>query len=370
MVGAQDAGVGTAEGLDGGVRVTDEDEVDVWGTDHLEQPGRSGRELLGVVDHDQAQRGGQALPCLGVLLEQVGGRTKDPCRVIGTRAREGRDLVVLGQNLCSGNPVGAIMLKAQGRKIVRFKAALDRPHEQVPQLCAKSPGGQGRVDVFGPLRGLALARSVTGKELTQDEVLLGPAEQPGAGVTPQRRGLAQDPESERLVGAGQRFGRGAADPGCDAVSQIRGRSPRSREDEALVGRCPVTADPVDHDLDSRERLAGARSTQDAQNPCVMTLRGGSAVAGSVVDDSVVDDGVMSCAAMGDGGSLRLVQDRGLGTQTGSPSQSQHRQIPSRPTDGDARQAVIKRPLACSNQLRTHECPDREAGASTLQNRCE
>jgi hypothetical protein len=138
------------------------------------------------------------------------------------------------------------------------------------------------------------------------------------------------------VGAGQRFGRGAAYPGSDAVSQIRGRSPRSREDEALVGLDLVTAHPVDHDLDSSGRLASARSAEDAQDPCVMTLRGVSAAAGGVVAD-----GVMSRGAMGDGCSLGIIQDRGLGTQTGSPSQCQHRQIPSRRTDSDAREAVIQ-----------------------------
>ena len=53
MVRTQDSGVGAAEGLDGGVRVADQDEVDVRGTDHVQEPGRGRRELLGVVDHDQ-----------------------------------------------------------------------------------------------------------------------------------------------------------------------------------------------------------------------------------------------------------------------------------------------------------------------------
>ena len=186
--------------------------------------------------------------------------------------------------------------------------------------------------LLGPARGLALSRGVTREKLSQDEVLLGPAEQPGAGIPPQRGALAQDTETECLVGAGQRFGRGATDPGSDAVAQICGRSPRSCQDQALFWRDLVTAHPVNHDLDRSGRLAGARSAEDTQDPRVTTLRGGSAVAGSVVDDG----------AIGDGCSLGCIQDRGLGTQTGSPSQCQHRQIPSRRTDGDASEAGIQR----------------------------
>jgi hypothetical protein len=259
------------------------------------------------------------------------------------------------------------MLKAQGHQIVGFEASLDRAHEQIPKLCAEPSGGEGGMHMVGPVRGLALARSVTGEELSQDDVLLGPAEQPGAGAPPQRGALTQYAETERLVGAGQRFGRGAADPGGNAVSQIRGRSPRSRQDQALVWRDPVTADPVDHDLDGGERLARARSTQDAQH-----RSGGGAVGGGAMVD-----GVMGGGAMGDGCSLCIVPDGDLGTQAGSPSQCQHRQIPSRRTDSHG--AKVAPPTALARRLayllwrdlhRTHECPDREAGADALQNRFE
>jgi hypothetical protein len=90
---------------------------------------------------------------------------------------------------------------------------------------------------------------MTGEELSQDDILLGPAEEPGGGVPAQGGGLAQDAETKRLVGPGERLGRGASDPGGDAFAQISGCGPRSRQNQTLIGRDPVTVDPVDHDLD-------------------------------------------------------------------------------------------------------------------------
>ena len=231
------------------------------------------------------------------------------------------------------------MGKAQSREIAGLEAALDGSHEQIPQLCAEPSGGQCGPHVLGPVRGLALARGVTGEQLSQDDVLLRPAEQPGAGVPAQRSRLAQDAEAEGLVGPRKRFGRGAADPVGDAVAQIRGRCPRGGQDQALIGRDPVTADPVDHDLDGRGRLAGARGAQDAQH--------GSG------------DGAVGNAAVGDGSSLCMVQARGRGGQTGSPPQCQHRPIPSRRTDS-VREIVARpapgarMPQPCGRGIRVAE----------------
>jgi hypothetical protein len=66
---------------------------------------------------------------------------------------------------------------------------------------------------------------VTGQELAKDDVLLGPAEEPGSWVPAQRRALSQYAETKGLVGPGKGFGRGATHPGRDAIAQIRGRSP-------------------------------------------------------------------------------------------------------------------------------------------------
>jgi len=249
VVSTQDGRVGAAEGLDRNVRVTDENQVDVWMSDDPQEPGRGGGELLGIVDDDQGQARGQALNRLGVRLEQIGSRAQDGRRVVGTRPRQCRDLVVLGQNLCSGNPFGSIVSSSQCRETTSVKAALDRSHEKIPQLGAEPSGGQCVLHVRGPVRSLALAAGVTGQELAQDDILLRSAQKPGVGVPAQSSGLAQDAETKRLVSPGQWFGGGATDPGSDAFAQISGRGPGSCQDQALIRRDPVAADPVDHDLD-------------------------------------------------------------------------------------------------------------------------
>jgi hypothetical protein len=104
---------------------------------------------------------------------------------------------------------------------------------------------------------------VTGKELCQDDILLGSAEKAGVDVPPQGSTLAQDTETKPLMSPGQWFGRSATDPGSDAFAQVSGCGPRSRQNQALIRRDPVTAGPVDDDLDGGGRLARARSAQHA-----------------------------------------------------------------------------------------------------------
>ena len=263
--GTQYGRVRATKGLDRNVGVADQDEVDVGAPNDPQQPGGSWCQLLGVVDHDQRQARGNALRCLGVGLEQVGSRAQDRRGVIGARTGQSRHLVVLSQQLSSRHPVGSTVRSSQRREPTGVQAALDRSHEQIPQLRAKAPGGQGGVQVFGPVHRLALTAGVSGQQLTENDILLRTAEEPGAGVPAQGSGLAQNAETQRLVSPGQRLGRGAPDPGGDAFAQVSGRDPGSRQDQALIGRDPVTMDPLDHHLDGGRCLAGARSAQHAKD---------------------------------------------------------------------------------------------------------
>ena len=165
MARSEDGRVGAAEDLDGCVRVADEHQVDVRAPDNLQEAGSSGRQLLCVIDNDHPQRC-QALSRLRVELQEIGSRTQDRRGVVGTRSREGRDLVVLSQNLSSHNPFGPILGLPQRREIASIEAALDGSHEQIPQLGAKASGGQCGLNVQRPGRGLALTRGVTGEELS------------------------------------------------------------------------------------------------------------------------------------------------------------------------------------------------------------
>src|ERR1019366_3298918 len=137
---------------------------------------------------------------------------------------------VLGQKLCGRHPVGSVVGSSQCREATGVQATLDRSHKQIPQLGAEPPGGQGGLHVGGPRNRLNLTAGATGEQLARDDVLLGPAEKPGAGVPAQGSGLAQNAETQRLVSPGQWLGRGATDTGGDGFAQVSGRSSGSRQD--------------------------------------------------------------------------------------------------------------------------------------------
>ena len=156
------------------------------------------------------------------------------------------------------------MLRAERGEPVGLDAVLDGPHQQVAELGAEPPLVQRDQDVLGPRRRGRVALRVPGQELAQDDVLLRTADQPWRLVAAQRRLAAQDAETERLVGAGQRLGRGAGQPRRHPLAQSRGGDARRGEQQALVGRPAAEQDPVDDQLDGRRGLAGARSAEDAE----------------------------------------------------------------------------------------------------------
>ena len=85
----EQAGVGAPKGLRGGIGVPEHHEVDrTRADDGVEQAGRGRRQLLGVVDDDEAQRRPQAAEGVGVGLQVVRGGAQDPRRV--ESARRGR----------------------------------------------------------------------------------------------------------------------------------------------------------------------------------------------------------------------------------------------------------------------------------------
>ena len=78
----QEPRVGPAEGLHGGVRITEQD--DTWPTPHTaarddaKQSGRRGGHLLGVVDDDEIDSLVEPVESPGLVLEPVGDRGEDP----------------------------------------------------------------------------------------------------------------------------------------------------------------------------------------------------------------------------------------------------------------------------------------------------
>ena len=181
--------------------------------------------------------GAQPVERLGVGLEVVGRGAEDPGRVERPGRRQRGHLVVLEQHVRRPRPTRAGRGPARGGRGPRGRGRARRPASAgraahrgrcgwaAPGAPTRATGGADR-----------LARGVAGEQLAEDDVLLGAAQQPRGGVADQGRRLAQDAEAERLVGAGQRGGRGATEPGGDGVAQPGGREPGRGEQEAAVGR--------------------------------------------------------------------------------------------------------------------------------------
>ena len=197
--------VGAAEGLGGGVGVAEQHQVDpARAEDHLQQPQRRRRELLGVVDDDEPQPGAQPVERLGVGLEVVGRGAEDPGRVERAGRGQRGHLVVLAQHVGGGDPLGPVVPHTEGAQVVGVETQLDGTHQQVAQLAAEGARGQGEAHRLGPGRRGRVARGVTGEQLAEDDVLLGSAQQPRCRVADEGRRLAQDAEPEALVRARQR----------------------------------------------------------------------------------------------------------------------------------------------------------------------
>ena len=270
----EEARVGAAEGLGGGIRVAEQHEVDpAAARDDLQQAQGGRGELLGVVDDDEAQPRAEPVERVEVGLEVVGRCPEDPGRVEGSGGGQGRHLVVLAQHVRRGHPLGPVLVGAEPGEVLGVEAQLDGPHQQVAQLAPEGARGQGEPHRLGPRRSGRLPRRVAGEQLTEDDVLLGPAEQPRRGVAGEGRGLAQDAVAERLVGACQRRRGGAAQPRGDGVAQPGGREPGGGEDEALVCARLAGPDPRGDDLDGNSGPTGARRPEHAQHgPAVVDDR--------------------------------------------------------------------------------------------------
>ena len=100
----------------------------------------------------------------------------------------------------------------------------------------------------------------------------GPLSSRGRGVAGEGRGLAQHPEAEGLVGAGERRRRRAAEPGRDGVAQPGGGDAGGREEEAGVGRGALLHRPHDP-LDRHGALARPGAAEDAHDRAVGVDRG-------------------------------------------------------------------------------------------------
>ena len=121
--------VGPAEGLDRAVGVADEDDLHSGMGDGSKESSCGPSELLRVVDDDQPDLLAHPLERLGVVLEQVSSGGEDPGRVVGTRLRQRRHLVVFVEDRCCRHPLRAVVLASELGEVGRVDSVLDGPHE-------------------------------------------------------------------------------------------------------------------------------------------------------------------------------------------------------------------------------------------------
>ncbi len=297
--------VGPPEGLGGGVGVTEQHEVDRTSPDDdLEEALCGRRELLRVVDDDEAQPRAQAVEGTGVGLQGVCCSTEDPRGVERAGGGEGRHLVVLAKDVGRRHPLLAAVLPAEALQVLRVQTQLDDPHEEVAELSAKGPGGNRQGERLGPRRARRGSRGVPREQLAEDDVLLRTTQQPWRRVPGQRRGLAEDREPERLVRASERGGGRATETRRDGIPQQSGGTAGRRQHEARVGLGLPLRDPVGHDLDGHGRRARAGTADHPQHR-----------------PTVVDDG-----------TLALVEHTHAAVLQRGPAEDEHVTIRPRATD--------------------------------------
>ena len=122
----EEARIGTAEGLDRRVRISDEHDPCAAARDDPEEPGGSRGHLLGVVDDDEAQDLTEPRERRGGVLEHIGRRGEHPGGVIGAVPAERGHLVVLAKHLRGGDPLGSVVLAAEAVQVLGGLAMLDR----------------------------------------------------------------------------------------------------------------------------------------------------------------------------------------------------------------------------------------------------
>jgi hypothetical protein len=268
----QVTGVGSAETERRGVRVARQQQVATSPHDRGQQARDGGGHLLRVVDRDEPRAPPDVGQQLGVVVECPLGRPHDERRVIGAGAAQCVDLVVLGEHLRGGHPLGPVVLAAQPGQVLRAQPAFDRAHHQVAQLGPQAPGAQCRPHVVRPVGSPAGAGRVSGEQLAEDDVLLRTGEQPGGRQSVGGRGATQDAEGQGRGRAGDRLARRAVEPAGDPLAQLGRRAPGRGQHEDLVRREAALLHATDDGLDDRGRDAGAGRAEQPQRPAAVGHR--------------------------------------------------------------------------------------------------
>ena len=239
-------------------------------------------QLLRVVDDHEPQRGRER-PVEGLVVgrERSAAAPRIHAGSKAPGAEQGGDLVVLAQQSAPATHSGATVEDSQPREVVGVEAELDGSHEQVAQLAAEGPRRQREAARDSGHRGAdTLAGGVPGKQLTEDDVLLGAAEQPRRRVAGQGGGL-------RAARRTRTRGRSApaARSRCRrrrAVTASRSRAAASRvgrEEQALVGRDAPGRPAAATSLDGDGRLARARRPEHPQHAGASPVDDGTAARG-------------------------------------------------------------------------------------------
>ena len=279
------ADVGTAERVDGLVRIPDHDQFPAVTGQGVQQRllGRVG--VLVFVHQDHVV----SLPL--PLADRAAGKQRrgDPDDlgvVVGRNRRQVEPRVVAGEEGACGDPVIPVPLPAQPGERPPVKAALRPAQQEVAQFRGEAPGAQRRPQPLRPaapaILGLAAQQPPHLQQLLR-------ARQQGRRLIAGQRELAAH-QRVRVAVEGQRQGLagGAAQPGGDPLAQFLRGLAAERQDQHPVRVDAAPGDAVHHGLDDRGGLPRARPGQNEQRQPFM-----------------IHDG-----------PLRRVEDRGTGRRGG------------------------------------------------------
>ena len=268
--GRQQAGSAPAEGLDSGVRVAQDDDLGgvpegVGDRQGAQEAGGGRGAVLVVVHHDQVGHGtrfhdavglpgAQGLP--GTVLEAGGVHPPG----LGAPAGAGTTLGVPQTQQPAGRPPdGHVQILPQGGELLGTHTQLPGARQQVAQLGAEGPGGQGLGRQTGPVLGADKGG--------QGGVLLRPGQQHGGGQGggTLREGGGQDAQGQGRGGA-HTHGTALDTPGPQEVgrpaTQDAGPHARGGQQDGV----PALIDGTHQQAQGQAGLPGAGGAQDHQVP--------------------------------------------------------------------------------------------------------
>ena len=258
-------GLGSAEGVDRLVRITEGHDVAAVAGDRVHQADLGRVGVLVLVDEHRGDLRPQD-------ADDVRLGEQDPAAVhelgVVQHALGVQDVEILVEEGADADPLRASGGLAGGHQVVGVHPELPGAGQHRSDLGGERAGREGAAQRVRPLGAPRLQAAE--QCLPDPELLLRSGEQPDLGAVSRRLWLhpVGKPSDQRVAegveGHRHRRDRGPAQPGGDPRPQVGGGAAGEGQHQDLVRARPTAVDPVHHRLDQRGGLAGARPGEHQQ----------------------------------------------------------------------------------------------------------